>query len=71
MSMTSRGIALILSALLLWGCGADEEAESPDATSDGVAGECTERDGGWFGQLDDGTLITSQTQEACEERLRE
>lgn len=61
---------LALSMMLLLGCGGDPVTES---ANDGPSGEassgCTERDGAWFGRSADGDFISSQTREACEERL--
>jgi hypothetical protein len=67
MSMkTSASVVIALSAMLFLGCGNDSGAGSGD-----VKKGCTERDGGWFGRLDNGSIAISQTKEACEERLRE
>jgi len=71
--MTTRAsVALAVSALLLLGCGGESEEKSESAGSAGEAAKgCTERDGAWFGRLDDRTRIISQTREACEERLKQ
>jgi hypothetical protein len=63
-------VAIVVSSLLLLGCGGDSGAEpdNGESTAEAESG-CTERDGAWFGRLEDGTGIISQTQEACEERL--
>lgn len=61
---------LALSVSLLAGCGGDstpEDAATPKAASSG----CTERDGGWFGRTESGSMIVSQTQAACEDRLND
>lgn len=66
MSMTFRaGAALALSAMLLVGCG----GSGSEGASAGASKGCTERDGAWFGRSADGAIISSQTKEACEERL--
>lgn len=66
MLMTFRASAVLaLSAILLVGCG----GSGSDGASAGASKGCTERDGGWFGRSADGALISSQTKEACEERL--
>lgn len=67
---THASVVIAVSTLLLLGCGSDSGAE-PDngGSTDKVTKGCTERDGAWFGRTADGVMITSQTQEACEERL--
>lgn len=71
MPTTARAsLVFALTALLLAGCGGDSSTDSPDdgATATENRG-CTERDGAWFGRSESGAMITSQTREACEERL--
>ncbi|MDT0617094.1 hypothetical protein RM531_01260 [Salinisphaera sp. P385] len=61
---------LALSVMLLLGCGGDPVTESAgDSPLAEASSGCTERDGAWFGRSADGAFISSQTQEACEERL--
>jgi hypothetical protein len=67
---TRVSVLIAVSAMLLFGCGGDSGAESGNGMSANEAKKgCTERDGAWFGRLDDGKRIISQTREACEERL--
>jgi hypothetical protein len=63
---TLASVVIAVSATLLLGCGDDSGVESSQ-----VKKGCKERDGAWFGRLDDNTSFMSQTQEACEERLRQ
>lgn len=66
MPMTFRAsAALAVSAMLLVGCG----GSGSESASAGASKGCTERDGGWFGRTAEGAMISSQTKEACEERL--
>lgn len=67
MPMIFRTSLVVLSIILIGGCGG--EAENNPAAE--ASAECTERDGAWFGRRADGTGIISQTQEACEKRLSE
>lgn len=60
-------LVLVLSATLLGACGGDTDDSPVAKASEG----CTERDGAWFGKRADGAMITSQTRDACEERIRE
>lgn len=71
MPMTApASLVCALSAILLVGCGSDSPANSAnDGASTSENRGCTERDGAWFGRSEGGAMITSQTQEACEERL--
>lgn len=73
MSMTFRaGVALFLSAMLLSGCAEDSSSKAVDEVPSAEATSgCTEHDGAWFGRSADGAVITSQTREACEERVGE
>lgn len=66
MSMIFRtSLVLALSAVLLGACGGETDDNGSATASSG----CTERDGAWFGRNADGAMITSQTREACEERI--
>lgn len=67
MSITARATVILgLSAAVLVGCEGNSPGERDAAKRSMV---CTERDGGWFGRSEDGAMISSQTREACEERL--
>lgn len=71
MSMTApASLVCALSVILLVGCGSDSPADSAnEGASASENRKCTERDGAWFGRSESGAMISSQTQEACEERL--
>lgn len=71
MPMTLRaGAVLLLSALFLAGCGGSGSETGDSGPSSEASSGCTERDGAWFGRTQDGAMITTQTREACEERVR-
>lgn len=59
-------LVFVLFATILVGCGGGSTDEGASVKA---SKGCTERDGGWFGRNEDGAMIISQTQEACEERL--
>ncbi len=61
-------LSLALSAMLLLACGGDSDVARDEPAE--MALGCSERDGAWFGRSEGGAMIMSQTQEACEERLR-
>jgi len=69
---TSTCVVIAVSAMFLLGCGGDSGAEPGNGGATGeVKAGCTERAGlGWTGRSNDGAIITAQTREACEERLR-
>jgi hypothetical protein len=67
---TRTSVVIAVSALFLVGCGDSSEAGSGTESTAEASKGCTERDGAWFGRLEDGTGIISQTRKACEERLR-
>lgn len=69
---TYASVVIAVSAMFLFGCGDNSGAGSGNGWPAGENSKgCTERDGAWFGRSEDGAMISSQTQEACEEQLGE
>ena len=70
LTSTRASLVLAVSSVLLLGCSDDAGPVSTDDRAEPTEyRECTERDNAWFGRRSDGTMISSQTREACEQAL--
>ncbi|WP_152551468.1 hypothetical protein [Polycyclovorans algicola] len=66
-----RLAALAPLGLLIAACGQEgtPEGTPQEGSTSNADAPCTERDGAWFGRTPSGSIVTTQTREACEQRV--